>query len=253
MALTVDSREHDLIEALTAAGEPHRVATLDAGDLAVAATAGGPPVLVLERKTWADFAASIVDGRYAEQKARLGRMRLAGGPVVGFLFEGAMPPRGPGARGGLSPARHKGLLSAQLSTVLRDGFPSIYTQSLADTVATLALLAARCARGAPRPLLRPGGPSSAPHADVVSAPPLSKKHAQYGSAEAVYVRQLMCVSRVSQAVAQGLARRWPSHKQLRAALRTRGELAKTVVKGRKAKLGPALEQALRDAFVGAGV
>jgi hypothetical protein len=252
MALTIDSREHDLIRALQAGGVPHAVATLDAGDLAVAATAGGPPVLVLERKTWADFAASIVDGRYAEQKARLSRLRQGGGPTVGFLLEGAMPARGgaPG-RGGLSAARYKGLLSAQLSTALRDGFPSLYTQSLADTVATLTLLVERCAAGADRPLLRAAGAPPAAHRDVVSAPPLSKSHAQYGSATAVYVRQLMCVRRVSQPAAEAIARRWPSHRKLREALVVVGAIAKTAVKGRKTKLGVAVETALREAFVGA--
>jgi len=250
MALTVDSREHDLLARLSRDAVPHRVATMDVGDLAVSAAAGGAAALVLERKTWADFAASIVDGRYAEQKARLKRLR-DGGTVVGFLFEGRVPRGADAQRGGLSASRRKGLLSAQLSVALRDGFPCLYSAGLDETVAMARLLTDRCAAGASRPLLLPpGGARAAPAADVLAAPRLSKKHAQYGSARAVYVRQLMCVSRVSQQVAEAIAAAWPSQRALRGALRERGAIAKHAVPRRKTRLGAALEAALADAFLG---
>jgi hypothetical protein len=225
---------------------------MDVGDLAVSATADGAAALVLERKTWADFAASIVDGRYAEQKARLKRLR-DGGTAVGFLFEGSVPRGADAQRGGLSAARRKGLLSAQLSVALRDGFPCLYSAGLDETVAMARLLTERCAAASARPLLLPAEGRRAPQpgaADVLAAPPLSKKHAQYGTERAVYVRQLMCVSRVSQRAAEAIASAWPSHRALRVVLRRRGEIAKHPVPRRKTKLGAALEAALHAAFVG---
>ena len=42
---------------------------LDVGDVVLTGDSGA--VVLIERKTWADLAKSLTDGRYAEQKARL--------------------------------------------------------------------------------------------------------------------------------------------------------------------------------------
>lgn len=81
--ITVDVRERELIAALKEKEKekdtdkaPFSLATsaLDVGDVSISRlrsdeTSG--PVLVVERKTWADLSASICDGRWGEQKRRL--------------------------------------------------------------------------------------------------------------------------------------------------------------------------------------
>jgi ERCC4-type nuclease len=86
MQLVLDVRERGLAAALTAAGTPFTTAALDVGDLVIQQI-DGTPLLVAERKSLADFAASNNDGRYREQRARLMAVRGSGVAVV-YLLEG---------------------------------------------------------------------------------------------------------------------------------------------------------------------
>ena len=54
---------------------------LDVGDVVLKTDDGGT-ALVVERKTWADLASSLTDGRYAEQKARLLAVAAAAAPAA---------------------------------------------------------------------------------------------------------------------------------------------------------------------------
>jgi ERCC4-type nuclease len=83
----LDTREAGLAAALTGLGVPFRVEPLSAGDFWIV-SADGEPLLVAERKTFADFAASNTDGRYREQRARLMAMRGAGAAVL-YVLEGS--------------------------------------------------------------------------------------------------------------------------------------------------------------------
>ena len=83
----LDTREAGLAAALTGLAVPFRVAPLSAGDFWIV-SADGEPLLVAERKTFADFAASNTDGRYREQRARLMAMR-GGGASVLYVLEGS--------------------------------------------------------------------------------------------------------------------------------------------------------------------
>ena len=63
--LILDNREHKLIELLP----NDTVAPLDIGDIQF--RRGEETILIIERKSVTDLAASICDGRSREQKARL--------------------------------------------------------------------------------------------------------------------------------------------------------------------------------------
>ena len=84
--LVLDVREHGLAAALTAIGVPYTAAQLDVGDFMIQAAAG-EPLLVAERKSHLDFAASNQDGRYREQRARLMAVRGSGVAVL-YVLEG---------------------------------------------------------------------------------------------------------------------------------------------------------------------
>ena len=115
--ISVDYRERDLISAFVERGVDITVISLDVGDIHI--THGGATV-VLERKTWADYDASIDDGRYKEQKVRLMRLRESGS-VCAFILE-----RGSGMLA--DRVRH-----ACISTAIRDGFPVIQSDGVSDT------------------------------------------------------------------------------------------------------------------------
>lgn len=84
--LILDTREHDLASHLTAIKVPFTIQQLDVGDILIQ-DAGATPLLVIERKSHADFAASNADGRYREQRARLMAVHGSGVAVL-YMLEG---------------------------------------------------------------------------------------------------------------------------------------------------------------------
>ncbi len=79
--LILDNREtalHELIKV------EHQFIQLHIGDIIIGESVE-KPTLILERKTYADLQASIIDGRYREQRGRL----LASGARVGYVLEGS--------------------------------------------------------------------------------------------------------------------------------------------------------------------
>lgn len=129
--VTLDTRETELIKQIPSA----KVAQLPAGDVII----GSPedPIIVIERKTLADFAASIKDGRYAEQKLRLIENYVKRGIHVLYIIEG---PKIPAKVNGISKTI---LNSAMLSSIFRDDIKIMRTDSPADTAEVIERLAAR--------------------------------------------------------------------------------------------------------------
>ncbi len=131
--LTIDVREHDLIKLC----EEHKI-DITKGNLEVGDALLHNPVtndtLVFERKSVADLAASIKDGRFREQKQRLqatypvDRITYI---VEGFSFKklsGAKPVQG---------MPSSALISALISLSYRDGFHVIQTTNTLDTMYAL--------------------------------------------------------------------------------------------------------------------
>ena len=88
LSCVVDTRERDLIPLLS----PWPVRTLNVGDIWVGLSGEdiGPGGVVIERKTTDDLEASILDGRYREQRTRLTTycQQRAARPL--YLIEGPM-------------------------------------------------------------------------------------------------------------------------------------------------------------------
>lgn len=83
--IQVDSREKDLYEIIKTQTEfPVSSMSLEIGDIMIVNSE--KPLLVLERKSLADLAASNRDGRYREQRARLLSMR-GQGIAIAYLLE----------------------------------------------------------------------------------------------------------------------------------------------------------------------
>lgn len=118
---------------------------LDVGDaLVVLAEEGGEEgstLVIAERKTLPDLCASIKDGRYREQKARLlEQARLQGAAAV-YIIEGyegfGAGLRGAATRGGLHPAA---LQTCVCQMTFRDGIRVMFTRDVPDTAECLLAL-----------------------------------------------------------------------------------------------------------------
>lgn len=103
----------------------------------------GQPVLVIERKTLADYAQSIRDGRHREQKRRLyetyGRQRVL------FIVEGDLTESGYSSR--FSKVPIDTLVSSIVNTILRDQMHVFHTASDHETIEFLTLVYKKLAKG----------------------------------------------------------------------------------------------------------
>ena len=90
MELIIDSRENKILEQLEAfSSYKYKKEYLDLGDFVLSDSNGH--TLFFERKTWADLAGSLKDGRYREQRSRLLEQRdssAAETSKVCYIIEG---------------------------------------------------------------------------------------------------------------------------------------------------------------------
>jgi ERCC4-type nuclease len=126
--LIVDVREKRLCSLLTVYQIPFTTAALDVGDILIQ-NAEGEPLLVIERKSHADFAASNQDGRYREQRARLMAVRGSGVAVL-YILEGVWKHDEERVYGSTTEAQLKRLTTR---LILRYGIPVLCTESITDT------------------------------------------------------------------------------------------------------------------------
>jgi ERCC4-type nuclease len=97
MIIKIDSREHELINlcsnilnnSLTYSGITLKVESLPLGDVIITDTDGLNELVIIERKSLRDLAASIKDGRYDEQSYRLNGINHHNHNVI-YLVEGDM-------------------------------------------------------------------------------------------------------------------------------------------------------------------
>uniref|UniRef100_A0A6C0E5F5 ERCC4 domain-containing protein n=1 Tax=viral metagenome TaxID=1070528 RepID=A0A6C0E5F5_9ZZZZ len=137
--LVIDIREKQLCAALGTLGVPYKTANLDVGDIMIQ-NADGEPLLVAERKSHADFAASNADGRYREQRARLMAVRGSGVAVI-YILEGTWADEGR-MYGRTSEAQLKRLTTRLM---LRYGLPVLGAASIQDTAQWCRTLVAQLA------------------------------------------------------------------------------------------------------------
>jgi len=151
VVLQVDGRETGLLDAL----EKHafglsnavevRSVQLHIGDAVITYTpadAAQPSVeLVFERKTVADLVASIKDGRYREQKARLLAHYVP--KNICYVVEGMPSLDDPNET--FFGIRASAITSAVIHTMYRDGMHFYFTKNVQDTAKWLALVCAKVA------------------------------------------------------------------------------------------------------------
>jgi ERCC4-type nuclease len=114
MEIQIDYRERKIIEILNSKEIQHKIFTMDIGDILIGN-------ILIERKTLADLVASIKDGRYHEQKARLKQYQ---GKVI-FLIEGFLE---------RSNSNYDMILGSMVSIQFKDNFLVYQTKNLEESV-----------------------------------------------------------------------------------------------------------------------
>lgn len=184
-AVRLDSREAALAPLLPGA----RVEGLGTGDVDVAGR------VVLERKRVDDLAASIRDGRWRDQLARLRALAEQGGGArvrVGVVVEGRIPPDDVS----INSVSGRSMRSALSGAFVRDGIPHFVTADAAGTADLVRMLAERAARD--EPPSAQGGPSAC------GGLRLPRRSDCLSDARAVAAAQLCVVPGVSRAAADRL-------------------------------------------------
>jgi ERCC4-type nuclease len=135
MTLLFDNRERALIALYD---PPPATAVCEVGDIWIGDPAK-PGSICAERKTIADFEASILDGRYREQRTRMTAAAAATGARPLYILEGLFSN---GGTGRLTPAA---LMKHMTRLTIRYGIPVIQTVNLRDTKVIVDLIAEQMA------------------------------------------------------------------------------------------------------------
>lgn len=125
MSLCIDYREHALLSRLKTV----ETRNLVLGDICI--EKDGQEIVIIERKTVSDLAASICDGRYQEQSFRLLESTLPPHRIV-YLIEGSLD--------SIQCISKKALMSAMISLWFSKGFSVVQTASIDETVEYIQLL-----------------------------------------------------------------------------------------------------------------
>lgn len=219
--VVVDTREpKELREALVLQGA--RTSTLPVGDFLLQDPAG-TTVAIIERKTFADLASSITDGRWESQRSRL--LETQSGI---YLIEGTEHQRLESEKRFPTP----GILRAAEESLALRRIPVVRTQNTADTIAVILRLASK--------VLRMSGDAS-----KRTGKPKREK-----SASGVMAQQLGAVTGVSADTANRLATEYPTMRTLVQHLEANGPLALQDFPKTKGKLGKAISQRLYEIIIG---
>lgn len=209
--MIVDDREHDLIERFKAEGVAHEVKRLPLGDIIIEQNG---TTCIIERKRTDDFASSIRDGRWREQKTRL----RESGAIVVYIIEGSL-------YGQRVPVTT--LSSALWNTRLRDRMWVVQTRGIEDTSLHLQTLRKKVGKD----IRTPGSTVTL----------LSKRKRKEDN---VFLLMLMSIPRVSERVAKTITASWPTLTKLQAQLNTNTQTVSDLKITEKRKIGPAITKHL---------
>lgn len=104
----------------------------------------GEELIIIERKTLSDLAASIRDGRYNEQSYRLNNCKLHNHAIY-YLIEGDINRFRP-SKYGRNPVTKKALISAMTSISFFKGFSLLRTNNVNETAETLLQMTDKISR-----------------------------------------------------------------------------------------------------------
>jgi crossover junction endonuclease MUS81 len=181
---------------------------LDIGDVHILSSNSNIPVLIIERKSLPDLAASIKDGRYREQKARLLNFRKSTGCALLYLFEGIQD-------------TYSNILSKEtlrgccINSMIRDDIHVHQTTSITDTCEFIEHIM-----------------KNAPGWDTVTsisagsyAKSVKTKKKEFMTPEVCYILQLSQIPGISKAIAEAVKEEHSSISELLQAFSENGDRA----------------------------
>lgn len=178
----LDVGDFQFIESVESESEPEKIEKIE-------------KILIVERKTYADLAASLRDGRYAEQKHRL---QSAGFRMKAYIWEGEYPTKN------INNVTPEVFDSLQYSA-LRDGFHIFYTKNTKHTASLLLRLQTKLHDFSPQ--------SHTSHATALLKCSAVKKSENI-TPLICYQSQLMQIPGVSVIIAEAISQRWGSMSEL---------------------------------------
>lgn len=122
----IDVREAKLLKIYDG---PHEVKQLQIGDIAIVSDSESVLALI-ERKTIADLAASLKDGRWHEQKQRLHQQRDDTGCRLIYVIEGSFTFNEQAMMYGLS---NKALISMLMKAMFKEHIHVVFTSTIVET------------------------------------------------------------------------------------------------------------------------
>lgn len=149
MLLKIDNRERTIIPALETAcsqieGVMLYVENMELGDAGIYDD-DGTELVLFERKSLSDLAASIKDGRYAEQSLRLSAQPLANHNVV-YIIEGSIEQYNHKRNS----IHYKTLMSAMVSLNYFKGFSVVRSWSILETIDVIMSYVAKIYKTKPK-------------------------------------------------------------------------------------------------------
>lgn len=184
------------------------------------------PVCIVERKSLADLHASLRDGRWTEQKARIQSNR--GNAVVVYVIEDDGRTRLDESTGWK--------ISCILGTQIRDNIHVMQTKSVKETFNVIAKLWSKLSEGS-------WAPVACDSKNPSLFPTRALKKIDNATPAAVWRSQLACIPRVSMAIADKVAEVYPSLWDMHAKNPSEESLASIRI-SEKRRLGPALARAI---------
>ena len=202
MNLCIDFREHALLSRLQA-----ETKNLVLGDICIEKE--GQDIVIIERKTVADMAASICDGRYQEQSFRLLESTLPPHRIV-YLIEGNIDT--------VQSMSKKALMSAMMSLWFTKGFSVVQTRDIEETVEFIQQLFEKTSK-------------ETEEKDYVSTIKIKKKDKL--TPENVDILMLSQIPTISTVTAKALLQQYPTVFQLTQALKENPDVLVAFTYGEK--------------------
>ena len=198
-SLVVDHREVKIKE-LLAAEETFVSEQLALGDFII--RIANNDFAIFERKTLSDLSASIIDGRYAEQKQRL--LANYNARNVYYIIEGTFDFN---PIDNLQTSMPKNtLISCIVNTIFRDNINVLFTKSSFETTELIKAIYNRIKKDPAKYLNK--------EAQDVAHPHISSKSKKVANREECYILQLCQIPDVSIKSAQAIAEKYPSFEYL---------------------------------------
>lgn len=218
--IVVDYRETKLLEALSSLSDcVIRTSNLEVGDVIIKSNiADHPFTLIFERKTGPDLAASIKDGRYSEQKARILSVQGVMPHQCTYILEGGLS---------YASVSKSSIDGAIIHTMFRDQMHVMTTRDVHETATFIQSVALKAAAN---PKYFVATSSYSPEEYVCTLKAKTKKIDNIDKATC-YIMQLCQIPGISHKIAKELATVYPSMTALLTAIGFGTDVATNKEKG----------------------